>query len=139
MLPPAVTASPPAARLCSPHSRMNSRDRQPLVPARPSPPVGLSPARVHQIMADADLDGLDATLGELRAAGWPAPEDRDGDDDAERTARLLSLGCASLQEPQSRMTGPQCSPVKGGPSRPGPGAGAPAPAPQGADSGRVAP
>ena len=27
----------------------------------------LSPARVHQIMAGADLDGLDAALGELRA------------------------------------------------------------------------
>ena len=34
--------------------------------------AGLSPARVHQITADADLDELDATLGELRAAGWPA-------------------------------------------------------------------
>jgi hypothetical protein len=31
--------------------------------------AGLSPARVHQITADADLDGLDAALGELRAAG----------------------------------------------------------------------
>jgi len=29
---------------------------------------------VHQIVA-ADLDELDAQLGELRAAGWPAPED----------------------------------------------------------------
>jgi hypothetical protein len=37
--------------------------------------AGLSPARVHQITARADLDGLDAALGELRAAGWPAPED----------------------------------------------------------------
>ena len=34
--------------------------------------AGLSPARVHQITAAADLDGLDAALGELRAAGWPA-------------------------------------------------------------------
>jgi hypothetical protein len=34
--------------------------------------IGLSPARVHQIVAAADLDALDAALGELRAAGWPA-------------------------------------------------------------------
>ena len=44
--------------------------------------AGLSPARVHQITATADLDKLDAALGELRAAGWPAPEDSGGDDDA---------------------------------------------------------
>jgi hypothetical protein len=30
----------------------------------------------------ADMDELDAALGGLRAAGWPAPEDPDGDDDA---------------------------------------------------------
>ena len=30
--------------------------------------AGLSPARVHQITAAADLDELDAALGELRAA-----------------------------------------------------------------------
>jgi hypothetical protein len=35
--------------------------------------IGLSPSRVHQIVADADLDALDAALGELRAAGWPTP------------------------------------------------------------------
>ena len=35
--------------------------------------IGLSPSRVHQLVADADLDALDAALGELRAAGWPAP------------------------------------------------------------------
>jgi hypothetical protein len=29
---------------------------------------------VHQITAAADLDELDAALGELRAAGWPAPK-----------------------------------------------------------------
>ena len=40
--------------------------------------AGLSPARVHQITAGADLDGLDAALGELRAAGWPASEDPGG-------------------------------------------------------------
>ena len=32
----------------------------------------LSSWRVHQIVATADLDELDAALGELRAAGWPA-------------------------------------------------------------------
>ena len=36
--------------------------------------TGLSPFRVHQIVADADLDAVIAALGELRAAGWPAPE-----------------------------------------------------------------
>jgi hypothetical protein len=51
--------------------------------------AGLSPARVHQITVGADLDGLDAALGELRAAGWPAPEDPDGDDDAELDGRDL--------------------------------------------------
>ena len=49
--------------------------------------VGLSSSRVHQIMAAADLDELDAALGELRAAGWPAPEDPEGDDDAELDGR----------------------------------------------------
>jgi hypothetical protein len=38
---------------------------------------------VHQITAAADLDRLDAALGELRGAGWPAPEDPGEDDDAE--------------------------------------------------------
>jgi hypothetical protein len=51
--------------------------------------VGLSPARVHQITAAADLGELDAALGELRAAGWPAPEDPGGDDDAELDGRDL--------------------------------------------------
>jgi hypothetical protein len=51
--------------------------------------VGLSPARVHQITASADLDGLDAALGELRAAGWPAPEDPGGDDGAGLDGRDL--------------------------------------------------
>jgi hypothetical protein len=44
---------------------------------------------VHQITAGADLDGLNAALGELRAAGWPAPEDPGGDDDAELDGRDL--------------------------------------------------
>ena len=51
--------------------------------------AGLSPARVQQITAGTDLDALDAALGELRAAGWPAPEDPDGDDDAELEGRDL--------------------------------------------------
>ena len=49
--------------------------------------IGLSPSRVHQIVADADLDTLDATLGELRAAGWPAPEDPDSGEDTELGGR----------------------------------------------------
>jgi hypothetical protein len=48
-----------------------------------APAIGLSPSRVHQIVADADLDALDAALGELRAAGWSAPEDPDGDEDTD--------------------------------------------------------
>ena len=51
--------------------------------------AGLSASRVHQIVAAADLDELDAALGELRAAGWPAPEDPDGEDDAELDGRGL--------------------------------------------------
>jgi len=51
--------------------------------------AGLSSSRVHQIVAVADLGELDAALGELRAAGWPAPEDPDGDDDAELDGRGL--------------------------------------------------
>lgn len=50
--------------------------------------AALSPARVHQITAAADLDELDAALGELRAAGCP-PEDPDADDDAELDGRDL--------------------------------------------------
>ena len=46
--------------------------------------AGLSSSRVHQILAAADLDELDAALGEPRAAGWPDPEDP-GDDDASWT------------------------------------------------------
>ena len=49
--------------------------------------AGLSPSRVHQIVAAADLDALDAALGELRAAGWPAPEDPDSDEDTELDGR----------------------------------------------------
>ena len=35
------------------------------------------------------MDELDAALGELRAAGWPAPEDPGGDDDAGLDGRDL--------------------------------------------------
>jgi hypothetical protein len=42
---------------------------------------------VHQLVADADLDVLDAALGELRAAGWPAPQDPDHGDDPEPGGR----------------------------------------------------
>ncbi len=49
--------------------------------------AGLSPSRVHQIVAAPDLDALDAALGELRAAGWPAPEDPDSGEDAELDGR----------------------------------------------------
>ena len=56
--------------------------------------AGLSSSRVHQLVAAADLDELDAALGELRAAGWPAPEDPDGDDDAELDGREQHRGPA---------------------------------------------
>ena len=49
--------------------------------------AGLSPSRVHQIVAAADLDALDAALGELRAAGWPAPEHPDSGEDTELGGR----------------------------------------------------
>jgi hypothetical protein len=49
--------------------------------------AALSPSRVHQLVADAGLDALDAALGELRAAGWPAPEDPDSDEDADLDGR----------------------------------------------------
>ena len=49
----------------------------------------LSSSRVHQIVADADPDALDAALGELQAVGWPAPEDPDGAGDAELDGREL--------------------------------------------------
>ena len=54
--------------------------------------AGLSPSRVHQLVAAADLDALDAALGELRAAGWPAPEDPDSEEDAELGGRDTIAG-----------------------------------------------
>jgi hypothetical protein len=49
--------------------------------------VGLSPSRVHQIVAGADVDALAVELGELRASGWPAPADPDASEDAELDGR----------------------------------------------------
>ena len=49
--------------------------------------IGLSPSRVHQLVAGAGLDAAIAALGELRAAGWPAPEDPDSDEDADLDGR----------------------------------------------------
>ena len=49
--------------------------------------IGLSSSRVHQLVADADPDAVIAALGELRAAGWPAPEDPDSDEDTDLDGR----------------------------------------------------
>lgn len=49
--------------------------------------AGLSPTRVHQLVTDADLGALEAKLGQLRAAGWPSPEDPDAGDDTELGGR----------------------------------------------------
>ena len=54
--------------------------------------AGLSPSRVHQLVAAAGLDALDAALGELRAAGWPAPEDPDSEEDTEPADRDTIAG-----------------------------------------------
>ena len=52
--------------------------------------AGLGPTRVHAIVCDAELDGLDAALGELRSLyGWSAPEDPEGSRDQELTGREL--------------------------------------------------
>jgi hypothetical protein len=52
--------------------------------------AGLGPTRVHAIARDADLNGLDAALGELRSLyGWPAPEDPDSSRDDELAGREL--------------------------------------------------
>ena len=55
-------------------------------------PIGLSPSRVHPLVADAGLDALDAALGELRAAGWPAPEHPDSGEDTEPGGRDTIAG-----------------------------------------------
>jgi hypothetical protein len=51
--------------------------------------AGLSASRVHQIVAAADLDELDAALGELRARRLAGPRRPDGDDDTELDGREL--------------------------------------------------
>ena len=52
--------------------------------------AGLGPTRVHAIVRDADIDSLDAALGELRSLyGWPAPEDPEGSRDDELAGREL--------------------------------------------------
>jgi hypothetical protein len=35
--------------------------------------AGLSPSRVHQLLAAVDLEALDIVVGQLREVGWPAP------------------------------------------------------------------
>ncbi|WP_159026592.1 hypothetical protein [Streptomyces vietnamensis] len=54
--------------------------------------VGLSPPRVHQLTQDVAVDVLDAGLGELWAAGWPAPEDLNAGGDAEPARRAVAAG-----------------------------------------------
>jgi hypothetical protein len=54
--------------------------------------AGLSPTRVHQLTKDASAQVLGAMLAELRAAGWPAPEDPDGSGDEELSEREDVVG-----------------------------------------------
>ena len=49
--------------------------------------IGLSPSRVHQLVAAADLDALDAALGELRGGRLGRPEDPDSGEDTELDGR----------------------------------------------------
>jgi hypothetical protein len=62
--------------------------------------IGLSPSRVHQLVADAGLDAALAALGALRATRWPAPEDPDSDEDADldgaRSPRRPPVGRGGL-------------------------------------------
>jgi hypothetical protein len=51
--------------------------------------AGLSPARVHQITAGADLDELDAAPGRAAGRGLACPEDPGWNDDAELDGRDL--------------------------------------------------
>jgi len=41
--------------------------------------VGLSPTRMHQVLASPEAAGWEARLDMLRAHGWPAPEDPPAD------------------------------------------------------------
>src|SRR5450755_4315505 len=53
-----------------------------------SPRRGLGPTRVHRIVHEADLNGLEAAVGELRSLyGWAAPEDPDEPGDEELAVR----------------------------------------------------
>ena len=54
--------------------------------------LGLSPSRVHQLVAAADLDTLDAALGQLWAAGWPASDHPDSGEDTELGGRDTIAG-----------------------------------------------
>jgi hypothetical protein len=59
--------------------------------------IEVSPSRVHQLVAEADLDAVTAALGELRAAGWPAPEDPDSGEDTELDGRDTIAGRLSAE------------------------------------------
>jgi hypothetical protein len=48
---------------------------------------------VHQLVTGADLDALDTAWGELRAAGWPVPEDPESDEDIELDGQALIADC----------------------------------------------
>jgi hypothetical protein len=80
-----VAGGPPAGSSSVPASAAGLRSGRSLVSARAegisirtlATAIGLSSSRVHQIVAAADPDALDAALGEHRAAGWPAPEHPD--------------------------------------------------------------
>ncbi|MFI6209139.1 hypothetical protein ACIBAI_22490 [Streptomyces sp. NPDC051041] len=54
--------------------------------------AGLSPTRVHQLTKDTSGEVLEAVLAELRAAGWPAPEDPGGSGDEELAGRADVAG-----------------------------------------------
>ena len=58
--------------------------------------AGLSPARVHQITAAADLDELDAALGELRASPGGCPCRRPGETVGGQVASTSNCGCWTL-------------------------------------------
>jgi hypothetical protein len=80
------------ARVCRAAWRLDQAERervQALVSARAegisirklAAAAGLSPSRVHLLLAAAGLDALDAALGGLRAADGPTPEDPDSGED----------------------------------------------------------
>jgi hypothetical protein len=81
--------------------------------------VGFSPARVHRITAGAVPDGLGAALGELRAAGWPAPEDPGGDGEPGWTGATRARRSARDSSRPGRGTPGRCA-VPRAPARVGP-------------------